>query len=181
VNYIYELPFGPGKSMLGNVHNMLARKALEGWQISGLTRLQSGSPDRLTGRNTFNGQESGVVLNNMTIQQLNDAVKIRKTTASNGNGLVYFLPQDLLNNSLAAWEVGGFTLADLDRSKPYIGPQMEAGKLGYRMYLYGPWQAFFNASLSKTTKIGESKSLEIRAQALNLLNSGEFSPRCRRQ
>jgi hypothetical protein len=115
-----------------------------------------------------------VVLNNMTIQQLNDAVKIRKTTASNGNGLVYFLPQDLLNNSLAAWEVGGFTLADLDRSKPYIGPQMEAGKLGYRMYLYGPWQAFFNASLSKTTKIGESKSLEIRAQALNLLNSANF-------
>ena len=42
------------------------------------------------------------------------------------------------------------------------------------MYLYGPWQAFFNVSLAKVTRIGESKSIEIRAQALNLLNSANF-------
>ena len=33
------------------------------------------------------------------------------------------------------------TLANLDRSKPYIGPQTEPGKQGYRIWMYGPWQS----------------------------------------
>ena len=110
----------------------------------------------------------------MTASELNDAIKVRKTTGSNGFGLVYFLPQELVDNSLAAWEVGGKTLANLDRSKPYIGPQTEAGKLGYRIYMYSPWQARFDVSLAKITRIREGKTLEIRAQALNVVNSANF-------
>jgi len=102
-------------------------------------------------------------------------VKIRKTTSpTSGFGVVYYLPQDLIDNSQAAWEVGGKTLANLDPSKPYIAPQFEAGKMGYRIFLYGPWQARFDVSLAKVTKITESKSLEIRAQALNVANSANF-------
>ena len=173
MNYVYELPLGPGKRYFGH-GNVISRKALEGWQISGVSRVQSGSPDRITGRATFNQNDNGVVLYNMTAADLNEAVKIRKTTASNGFGLVYFLPQDLVNNSLAAWEVGGSTLANLDRSKPYIGPQTEPGKLGYRIWMYGPWQARFDVSLAKMTRIAEGKVLEIRAQALNVVNSSNF-------
>jgi hypothetical protein len=174
LNYVYELPVGPGRSFL-NGGNALVRKALEGWQISGVSRVQSGSPDRLTGRGTFNQNDNGVVLYNMTAQELNDMVKIRKTTSpTSGFGQVYFLPQDLIDNSLAAWEVGGKTVANLDRSKPYIGPQWEPGKLGHRIYMYGPWQARFDVSLAKITRITEGKSLEIRAQALNVANSANF-------
>jgi hypothetical protein len=75
---------------------------------------------------------------------------------------------------MAAWEVGGKTLANLDRSKPYIGPQTQPGQLGYRIYMYGPWQARFDVSLAKITRIAEGKSFEIRAQALNVANSANF-------
>jgi hypothetical protein len=37
--------------------------------------------------------------------------------------------------------------------------------------MYGPWQARFDVSLAKITRIAEGKSLEIRAQALNVINS----------
>jgi hypothetical protein len=110
----------------------------------------------------------------MTAADLNNAIQLRKTTASNGFGLVYFLPQDLVNNSMAAWEVGGLTPNNLDRTKPYIGPQTDPGKLGYRIWMYGPWQARYDVSLAKMTRIGESKVIEIRAQALNIANSPNF-------
>jgi len=173
MNYVYEFPVGPRKRFLGHT-NAIVSKALEGWQISGVSRVQSGSPDRITGRSTYNQADNGVVLYNMTTADLQDAIKVRKTTASNGFGLVYFLPQDLVNNSMAAWEVGGLTLNNLDRSKPYIGPQTEPGKLGYRIWMYSPWQARFDVSLAKMTRIAEGKVLEIRAQALNVVNSANF-------
>jgi hypothetical protein len=75
------------------VGNPIARKAVEGWQISGVSRVQSGSPDRLTGRGSFNQNENGVVLYNLTTQELNDMVKIRKSTSpTSGIGLITFLP-----------------------------------------------------------------------------------------
>jgi hypothetical protein len=173
LNYVYELPVGPGKRFLSK-GPVVVRKAFEGWQVSGVSRVQSGSPFRLTGRATYNQADNGVVLYNMTAEDLNKSVQVRKTTASNGFGLVYFLPQDLVNNSMAAWEVGGQTLNNLDRSKPYVGPQTDPGKLGYRIWMYSPWQARYDVSLAKMTRIGEGKVLEIRAQALNIANSPNF-------
>jgi hypothetical protein len=180
MNWVYELPVGSGRQFLGSLNNPVLRKAVEGWQVSGVSRVQSGSPERLTGRSTFNAiagstTDNGVILYNMTQQELNDLVKIRKTTSpTSGFGVTYFLPQDLIDNSLAAWEVGGKTLANLDRSKPYIGPQFEPGKLGARIFLYGPWQARFDVSLAKITRITEGKTLELRAQALNVANAANF-------
>jgi hypothetical protein len=174
VNYVYELPFGPGRQMLSGIGNPVLRKVVEGWQVTGVGRLQSGSPDLLTGRATFNQYDNGVVLHNLTTKQLNEMIGIRKTTGSNGFGVTYFLPQDLINNSMAAWEVGGFTLANLDPTKPYIGPQTEGGKLGARVFMYGPWQQRWDFSLAKVTKIGEHKSFEVRAQFLNAFNITNF-------
>jgi hypothetical protein len=137
--------------------------------------VQSGSPELLNGRATFNNTTAGqVVLNNLTAKQLQEMVKVRKTTAANGLGVVYFLPQDLIDNTLAAFEVGGRTLAQLDRTKPYIGPQTEPGKLGNRVFYYGPWQQRWDLSVIKRTRIGEGKSLEFRTQFLNAFNNINF-------
>ena len=57
---------------------------------------------------------------------------------------------------------------------PRRSPQTEPGKLGYRISIYGPWQQRSDVSLSKRTSIGEGKSLEIRAQALNVMNTSNF-------
>jgi len=174
LNFIYELPFGPERRFLSSAQNVAARKLLEGWELAGVSRVQSGAPELLTGRATFNQNEGGVVLYNMTAKQLQDMVQVRKTTAANRLGVVYYLPQDLINNTLAAFEQGGFTLANLDRTKPYIGPQTEAGRLGNRVYYWGPWQQRWDLSLIKKTRIGERKGLELRVQFLNAFNNINF-------
>jgi hypothetical protein len=42
INYIYELPFGPGKPLLGNSHGVLGH-LVGGWQFDGITTIQSGN------------------------------------------------------------------------------------------------------------------------------------------
>jgi hypothetical protein len=174
LNFIYELPFGPGRRLLASAPPAVLRKLMEGWEIAGVSRLQSGGADRLTGRATFNQYDGGVVLHNLTGKQLQEMVQVRKTTAANGRGVIYYLPQDLVNNTMAAFEVGGFTLRDLDPGKPYIGPQTEPGQLGHRVYTYGPWQHRWDLSLVKKTSLGERRSLELRAQFLNAFNHINF-------
>jgi Carboxypeptidase regulatory-like domain len=41
ISYIYELPFGPGKSWLGGRHGVLSHLA-GGWQLNGITTIRSG-------------------------------------------------------------------------------------------------------------------------------------------
>lgn len=178
LNWIYELPFGPNRRFLGHVNHAVARKALEGWQLSSVTRVQTGAPVRFTGgRATYNQNDSGVILNGLTNKQLQDMIEIRKVTqlsAGVPQGAVYYLPQSLIDNSLAAFETGGRTLASLDRTKPYIGPANVPGQLGQRLFLYGPRQQKWDISLLKKTMIGERANVEFRAQALNVFNLTNF-------
>src|SRR5262249_55357303 len=52
LNWVYELPIGPGQRYL-STGNAILRKALEGWQIAGIARVQSGGPSQLvTGTTT---------------------------------------------------------------------------------------------------------------------------------
>ncbi|MCU1235979.1 MAG: hypothetical protein JWP63_3946 [Candidatus Solibacter sp.] len=64
---------------------------------------------------------------------------------------------------MAAWEVGGFALANLDPNKPYIGPQTCTARGERRDF-----------RLAKRTKLGEKRGLEIRAQFLNAFNMANF-------
>jgi hypothetical protein len=173
-NWIYELPVGPGKALLGNVHGFVG-KIFQGWETAGVVRIQSGTPFFLNGLATFNQVTSntGVVLHNMTASDLQGMVNINKTTGTDGKGIVYFLPQSLINNSLAAFNTGGFTPAQLDPNAPYIGPA-PAGQLGWRGYLYQNWNRFFDASIVKRTTIREKMNVEFRATAINVFNMTNF-------
>ena len=145
-----------------------------------MTRLQSGSPIRLTsGRTTLNQNDSGVILHNITASQLQDMMSIRKVTlAATANsgplGAVYYLPQSLIDNTNAAFEVNGKTLANLDKNAPYIGPADQPGQMGQRVFLYGPMQQKWDFSLGKKTIIGERANVEFRMQALNAFNLTNF-------
>jgi len=88
--------------------------------------------------------------------------------------VVYYLPDALVNNTLAAFEVGGKTLANLDPSQPYIGPANTPGVLVDRLFLYGPLQQKWDVSLVKKTRIYERANIEFRAQALNVFNLTNF-------
>jgi hypothetical protein len=144
---------------------------VEGWQLSGISRIQSGTPSTITGnRSTFNASTAGVVLHNITTDQLQSMMSIRKVTPATGPGLVYFLPQSIIDNSLAAFQVKG----TLDPTQPYIGPPTTPGQYGDQVYLYGPWFSLWDVSLTKRTRIGEGKTIEFRATALNIFNHPNF-------
>jgi hypothetical protein len=174
LNWIYELPFGPGRSYLSS-GNPLVKKLVEGWQIAGVSRVQSGAPFNLGGSATLTTADtSSAVLYNMTASQLQDMMSIRKTTGSDGKGLVYYLPQDFIDNTNAAFEVNGKTLANLDPTKPYIGRQLTPGQFGYRVYLRNPWQYHLDMSVVKHTRIKERGDVEFRVQLLDALNLTNF-------
>jgi hypothetical protein len=46
----FDLPVGPGKSLAGNSHGVLAR-FIEGWQTSWIVNLQTGAPQTITAQN----------------------------------------------------------------------------------------------------------------------------------
>ena len=179
LNWIYELPFGTNHQMFGHVGNPILRTAVSGWQFSGVSRVQSGTPSQLLGgRGTYlpNSQfDNGVILHNITTSQLQSMISIRKTStvSSNGvaNGLVYYLPQSLIDNTLAAFALNSKTL---DPNAPYIGPATTAGQYGNQVFLYGPWMPRFDLSMVKHTRIGEKKDIEFRANALNAFNLTNF-------
>ena len=167
MNSIYELPVLRNHRLLG------------GWEIAGISRVQSGVPFQLTtgtsgGRQGMNNYDNGVALYNLTASQLQDMMQIRKVTGSDGKGLVYYLPQSLIDNTNAAFETNGKSLANLDPSKPYIGPQLAPYQFGYRIYLRNPWQYRFDLSLIKHTRIKEMADVELRANFLDAFNLTNF-------
>lgn len=171
LNWIYELPFGPGRHFLGGVQNPVIRSAIGGWELASVTRVQSGSPIRLlSGRSTFDQNDSGVVLHGITASQLQDQMHITKSTNAQGQGIVTYLPDALAANSLAAFGIKG----TLDATQPYVGPPTTPGQLGDRVFLYGPWQNRWDFSLVKRTKIAEKYNVELRMQMLNAFNLTNF-------
>jgi len=169
-NWIYELPFGTGRRF--GAHGV-GGKILEGWELNGVVRIQSGLPFYLAGLGTANQNGDGFVLNNMTTADLQNDVALRKTTGADGKGIVYYLPDSLIQNTQAAYNTGGRTPSQLDKTAPYLSPAA-AGQFGWRGYLYQNWNRFFDASMVKRTRIHETMNLEFRATALNVFNMTQF-------
>ena len=188
-NYIYELPFGPGRHFLSGVSSKFAKKALEGWEIAGVVRLQSGTPLNWSSFATVNGNSSGVVYHNITQSQLQGMMQINKTqNPVTGIPQVYYLPTpvaptgltsanntNFITNTQAAFGANNLTPAQVDPNAAYIGPA-GPGQWGCLCYVYLPWQRHADVSLIKVTHIRESVTLEFRAQALNVFNITNFLP-----
>lgn len=175
MNGIWDLPFGPGRHYLGSVKNIVARKAMEGWQLAGNVRIQTGIPYFISSLATFNQNGGGVILHNMTSAELQAMVGNYKSTNANGIGQVTFLPDSVIYNTKAAFAQGGLTPANLDPNSKYIGPAAP-GTIGQRAYITLPVWRFFNYSAIKTTKITERVNFEFRAQCLNCFNLTNFQP-----
>ena len=92
--------------------NPIAKKAMEGWQLAGNVRIQTGTPLFLTpptgsaGFGTFNQYSDGVIYHNMTQADLQAMVGNYKSTSSTGIGLVTYLPDSVINNTKAAFAQG---------------------------------------------------------------------------
>jgi len=170
LNYIYELPFGPGQRFNYRGPGGVISKVLEGWGTDGILRWQSGSVQLLTsGRNTVNQFDSGVALVGITAKEFQKLIKIRKDPEAANRGTVFWLPEDFIENSLRA-----FGLRPGDPTGPHLAPPTNPGEFGSFVYFYGP--SFFRADLSiiKKTRVTETVDIEFRTEFLNAFNTVQF-------
>jgi len=174
-DFIYELPFGKGKWLGGGVGTKM-NWLVGGWSMNGTFRIQSGSPFNL----------GNVQLVNMTRQQLQSFVKIRKTT------VVFFLPQNVIDNTIKAFTINPANATSLttgygsaggpDLTQPFIAPAgFNNCQFGYNgqcgfsnVILKGPRFTRFDLSIAKHINFSESKNLEFRVEALNAFNNINF-------
>jgi len=180
VDWLYELPFGNGHKWgfdSSNGAGKVANSIVSNWQFNGVVRIQSGTPFLLTGgRETATANDlqsasadNGVILHGLSVKQLQDLVQIRHI----GNQ-IFWLPQDLVLNSQAAFETGGQTLAQLNPNAPYIGPPTTPGEFGQRIVLHGPRFTRFDLGVLKRIKISETKDFQFRVTMLNAFNNINF-------
>ncbi len=101
-------------------------------------------------------------------------MQIRKVTGSNGIGQVMYLPDSLIANTNAAFELNGKSWANLDTTAPYIGPQLAPGQYGYKVYLRNPWQYHLDLAATKRTQIKERVTTELQVNFLDALNLTNF-------
>jgi hypothetical protein len=199
-----ELPFGPGRLVLGKSSGFLAR-AVEGWRIGLVYNLSSGNWMSFTAQNMqYNngvpdvvnadlyseligdaGVKWGIpISNNWTEGAYFDPAKWTKVTdplcgtvssqitqgavRCNLQAIAKIVPANTPGAVITARDAAGnptqYGLLVLQNPKPG-----QLGNLGNNV-IKGPALWGFNTNLQKSFQIRESKSLQFRADAFNLLN-----------
>jgi hypothetical protein len=146
INYAYDLPFGQHQGFVG--------KVLEGWNVSGVTTVQGGTPLTITDAN------GGTIFGTATSRAQMCPGATYGTAKTPGS------VQSNLNDYVS---LGAFCSSDL----PKIGNGTGYGNAGVGILL-GPGQFNFDFSLVKTTRIRERQALIFRAEAFNLFNHPQF-------
>ena len=152
----YELPFGRDRHF--KIGNGALEQILGGWAISGVLHLQTGRPFQLTsGRQTVNQQDSGVILNGITVDELQKLVKVSPGPAGN----VYFFDRKL---------VGPDGRANLQ----YLAFPTTPGERGQYIYLYGPGLFDLDLALNKQFRLSGRMSANFQALMLTVLNKPSY-------
>ena len=172
MNWIYELPVGAGKPLLRNAHGAM-QQILGGWAINGTGRVQSGDPFAM----------GNVRLVGMTRQDLQNAVGMN---FNDGARIAYFLPQDIIQNTIKAFNTSATTASGYGSlgapAGRYIAPANGPGCIetftgqcgGTQLILYGPHFTRFDISAVKKFRINERANVEFRAELLNAFNNINF-------
>jgi hypothetical protein len=167
----FELPIGPNKLLLGNSSGVLAR-VVERWQTSFIINASTGTPGSVGAANMLYG--NGVA----------DIVKPVDTdkgkVAWNGQFGNYFGTGNLTNvadpqcaavatslrNFCTLQAVANAQTNEIVFQNPKPGNRGTAGR--QTISLPGQWS--FDAAMSKVLRVSESKSVQIRMDATNILN-----------
>ena len=144
VNYVYELPFFRNQSgFLG--------QALGGWQFSGISSFNAGSPLTVTS----SGVDPG-------------ALGFLGTSASGGRPDLIADPSLIPSGRtrLKWFETGAFSLVPAGITRPGNSP---------RGVIVGPGYQKWDVTLGKSFKFTEDLNLQFRAEAYNVFNHTNFS------
>ena len=174
-NGTYEFPFGPGRAFLGNSGGFISR-LVERWQLGGILTVSSGSPLSITSSTaTYNQSNANtpVVLDAFP----KDFGEITRVS----DGVVFF--QGLTQRTDPA--VAGITssVASASTMRAIVGSNGQLlfvnpspGKLGTlgRNYLNGPSTIGLDINLVKRIAVREGTTVEVRIDAIDVLNHPNF-------
>ncbi len=172
VNWVYEMPFGRGRFLLGDAPGWLDR-LIGGWEFAGAGRVQSGS------QRSF----GNVRLVGMTEKELRQLFKLHFDDA---NKVIYALPKEIIDNTIKAFSVSATSATGYGAlgapSGRYLAPangpdcMQVAGNecAATAVYVYGPKFVRFDLSAIKRVNITERVNFELRAEFLNAFNNVNF-------
>ncbi len=151
VSYVYELPFGKGKSML---NKGAAAFIAGGWQINGITSMQTGSPFTVT--QVFNGANT-------------DGGQRRPDLIGNPNGLSH-------SRSRGEQVAMFFDTSAFRENRPadIVNGPFRFGNAG-RHIVIGPGTHIWDFAIYKDFKFTENRRLQFRTEAFNLFNRPIFA------
>ncbi|MBI2150294.1 MAG: hypothetical protein HYU27_06780 [Acidobacteria bacterium] len=172
INGAWELPFGPNRLLLGNSRGLLSRLA-ERWQLSWILNMTSGAPLSLSSTNTYIGSGRPQIVGPFP--------KDQGTATMTASLPVYFAPGSYrlvtdpqcanvttLQATRTACTLGAIADSQGRIVLQHAGPGA-LGNLGEN-WIEGPGSFRFDLSASKTVRIGENKSVQVRMDARNILN-----------
>jgi hypothetical protein len=149
VSYSYLLPFGQGQMLLGNASNV-ANKIVAGWQLSGITTVQSGQPFSVA----YSCSGTGCVSGRASVNAGVPLYPSSKTRAQWFNPAAFTAPTAVINGSTVAGYAYGNSAYDM---------------------LWGPHYQDWDMNLQKTTTWAEKVNLQLRMDAFNIFNHPNFS------
>jgi hypothetical protein len=173
---VYELPFGRGRKYASSISN-LSDYFVGGWQISGTARVQTGRLADL----------GNVRVVGMSMDEVQQSFKMRKVSDT----VVYFWPQDIIDETIKAYSTSATTVTGYSSLGPpsgrYFAPANSPqcietisnnyGDCGVReLIVTGPMFLSFDLSLRKRIKIGPKVTYEFSADVFNVLNHVNWTP-----
>jgi hypothetical protein len=150
--YVYDLPFFKGKG--------LAHSLAGGWQWSGITLIQSGSPFSVYNEGLLATADNAGVGNGFS-------------TAGSYPDLVGN-PKQGVSSSALAGPLSGFGPLLFNPSAFVLPTGLTFGDAG-RNILRNPWRTNFDMALIKHFAVTEDKYFEFRAEAFNVFNHVEYT------
>jgi hypothetical protein len=174
-NWVYDLPFGRNRRFASNAGGLLDR-IVGGWQFDGVTRIQSG---RLL-------DFGNVRLVGMSTDEFKKAFGVRAAD----NGQLYLLPQDIIDNTVKAFQFQATSPTGYGAQGPpsgrYLAPAngpdcievaQGFGDCGTRsLVVTGPRLVRWDLSAVKKIKVVENRDIEVRGEFLNAFNTPYFTP-----
>ena len=172
VNWVYELPIGSGKMLLGKSGGLL-NQLIGGWEFHGSGRVQSGQ--------LYNFGSVNLV--GMTMKDLQKAYRLRFDDAKR---IAFLLPQDIIENTIKAFNTSATSATGYGSGGPPSGRYFTpaSGPACYQVYdgqcapanVYatGPKFTRFDLNLMKKFKFNERFNFELRAEVLNAFNNINF-------
>jgi len=178
-NGTFQLPFGPGKALLGNGPGWLSR-VVERWQLGGVAGWSSGSPLNVTA--TTASFSSSTANTPMIVGEFpkSSGTVVPATDVPGARYLTNFVQADdpfgrtLTTSQSLNTRFTNRAIQDANGNFILVNPGLgQLGNLGKR-WIEGPGRYTLDMNLIKRVRIDESKEFEVRIDAINVLNHSNW-------